>query len=195
MNSNRSKVVHITASGTTSIPDSQGLGGTAAYPSPPSSPSESRGDVHATDEISGKESCSSVSLPSASAIIPTAPDARQRNETVQLKSSTLKDLFGINSWLCGGLTLNHQRPCRRPIAENLRNQINIHIDTMIMPHHSSLELQAELEKLVDLVHCYQHRRGYARLMRLDTWMDVFPSSPDRPSCATSMERKIELCFG
>lgn len=88
-----------------------------------------------------------------------------------------------------------QRPCRRPISEKLRDHIDIHIDSMIVHARSSPQLQTDMEKLVDLVHCYQHRRGYAKQMRLDAWTAVLPSAPDRASCGTSIERKIELCFG
>lgn len=66
---------------------------------------------------------------------------------------------------------------------------------MIALHQSSPQLQADLEKLVDLVHCYQHKRGYAKLSRLDEWTELFPSKPGQASHGTLVERKIELSFG
>jgi hypothetical protein len=197
MNSNI-KTLHITASREILIPDSQGIRDTVAYPSPPSSPRNSRADVLAIGENSGEEhSSTGAILPTTSPEPVTrlrSPEIRQGNGTVQLGTSTLKDLFGLNGWLCGGLTLK-ESPCKRPIAENLKNHIDNHIEAIIALQKSPLQLRTEIEKLVNLVHCHQHRRGYAKQMRLDTWMAVFPSLLDQATYGELIGRKIELCFG
>lgn len=116
------------------------------------------------------------------------------NETAQLETSDLKVSFGIDGWRCGAPTLD-DKPCRRHIPENRRHNINIHIESIIGPHQSSPQRQAKLEKLVDLVHCHQHKRGYAKLSRLDKWTAFFPSESDQASHDMLVERKIELSFG
>ncbi|KAL3475972.1 T5orf172 domain-containing protein [Aspergillus californicus] len=198
MNSN-TKMLRNTASRTALIPDSQDKRENVAYPSPPNSPRKSEGDVSAICENSSEQSYSSVGtiLPTTSPKPVTHVRTLETNkgiESVQLEISTLKDRFGLNRWLCGGLT-QKESPCKRPIAENLKNQINNHIETIIALQKSPLQLRTEIEKLVNLVHCHQHRRGYAQQMRLDTWMAVFPSLLGQATHPALIARKIELCFG
>ncbi|KAJ5446650.1 DUF1766-domain-containing protein [Penicillium cf. griseofulvum] len=198
------KTTHTIPSGKTFIPESPDIRDVAAYPSPPNSPREREGVPHTAREDIGQKLASSTAVSSASAVIPTnslnhvtrssTPDADRRDETVLPEASNLKSLFGIDDWRCGSLTKD-QKPCRRPVANKLRDRIEDHIGSMIVRHPSSPQFQLDLEKLVDLVHCRQHRRGYVKQMRLDTWMDSLPSGPDQASHGTSIERKIELCFG
>lgn len=176
---------HTLPSNTISIPDSQETTTTAAYPSPPNSPLRTKCDLLVAVKNFGKEGASAAA---------SLEGTNSRNKTVQLEASALKVSFGIDGWICGGLTL-HEKPCKRPIAENHRHDIDIHIKSMIALHQSSPQLQADLEKLVDLVHCFQHGRGYAKQIRLDKWTAFFPSGPDWTSHGTSVERKIELSFG
>ncbi|KAJ6020132.1 DUF1766-domain-containing protein [Penicillium canescens] len=203
MNSNR-KTTHTIPSGKTFIPESPDIRDVAAYPSPPNSPREREGVPLTTCEDFGQKLGSSTAVLSASAVNPTnslnhvtrssTPDADPRDETVLPEASNLKSLFGIDDWRCGGLTKD-QTPCSRPVANKLRDRIENHIDSMIVRHPSSPQFQLDLEKLVDLMHCRQHRRGYVKQMRLDTWTDSLPSGPGRAPHGTSIERKIGLCFG
>lgn len=184
MSSNR-ETSHTLPSDTISIPDSQETTTTAAYPSPPNSPLRTKCDLLVAVKDFGKEGSSAAA---------SLAGTNSRNKTVQLEASALKVSFGIDGWKCGGLTL-YEKPCKRLIAENRRHDIDVHIKSMIALHQSSPQLQADLEKLVDLVHCFQHRRGYTKQIRLDEWTAFFPSGPNRASHGTSVERKIELSFG
>ena len=160
--------------------DSQETTTAAAYPTPPNSPPRTKCDLPEDAKDLGKED--------------SLASTNSTNETVQLETSDLKVSFGIDGWRCGGLTLDG-KPCRRHIPENRRHDINIHIESMIRLHQSSPQLQAKLEKLVDLVHCHQHKRGYEKLSRLDKWTAFFPSESDQASHDMLVERKIGLSFG
>lgn len=50
-------------------------------------------------------------------------------------------------------------------------------------------------RLIGLVHCYHHKHGHPRQIRLDEWVSVFPSRPDQPSLSPLVERQIAKCFG
>lgn len=202
MNSNR-KISRTFPSDASFIPDLPDTRNEAAYPSPPNSPREKKGDPCTVNENSGQTLCSSAAVSSAVTIssinslaplTPLTPEPYRSDDTVLLTPSILKNLFGINDWRCGGLTLE-RTPCNRYIAKNLRKGIDNHIDTIVVLHSSSPQFQLGLEKLVELVHCYQHSRGYVKQMRLDKWMEVLPSGPNPASHSSSIERKIELCFG
>jgi len=184
MNSNR-ETSHTLPSDTIGIPDDRETTTPTAYPSPPNSPLRTKSDLLVAVKDFGKEGSSAAA---------SLAGTNSRNKTVQVEASALKVSFGVDGWRCGGLTLD-EKPCKRPIAENRRDDIDIHIQSMTAFNQSSPQLQANLEKLVDLVHCFQHRRGYAKQIRLDQWTAVFPSGPDLASHSTSVKRKIELSFG
>ena len=198
------KILHTFPSDTTSIPDNPDIRNAAAYPSPPNSPRGKNGDPDAANGEFGQKPCPPAAVSSADTVIPikslnpvaplSTPEAYRSNETILLNPSILKIRFGIDDWQCGGLT-QQQKPCKRYIANKLHDRIDILINSLIVLHLSYPQLQLELEKLVELVHCYQHRRGYVKQIRLDSWTEVLPSGPNRASHGTSIERKIELCFG
>lgn len=154
------------------------------------------------ENFGGKIHYSAV-VASAGGIVPTNPvrniicldntEEVPKTETALLTASSLKKLFGIDNWKCGGLTKS-QTPCRRNIPTRFHTRIDELIESMISDHSSS-QLQLDLESLVSLVHCHQHRRGYVKEVRLDKWSDLLPSEPDQVAYGTSIERKIELCLG
>lgn len=117
-----------------------------------------------------------------------------KTKTALLTASTLKKLFGIDNWKCGGLTKS-QTPCRRNVPTKSHARIDHLIESMVLDHRSSPQLQLDLESLVSLVHCHQHRRGYVKELRLDKWSDLLPSEPEQIPYGTSIQRKIELCLG
>lgn len=181
-------------------------GGREAYPSPPNSPAKDSCDLVTAGDASSEEP-HSATVPSSDASIsinPSKPDtdrstskADVTNGRLNMDASALKELFSISSGQCGALTVK-ESPCTRYIAEGRRSSINSHVDFILVPDQSSpRHLQINLEKLVDLVHCHQHRRGYPRDMRLDEWTTELSNELGLglASHSASVKRKIELCFG
>ncbi|KAL4897168.1 T5orf172 domain-containing protein [Aspergillus ambiguus] len=141
---------------------------TAAYPSPPNSP-----PLH--EHETRRET----------------PQINLKNEG--LKPPALEVLLGINNWRCGAITQKN-KPCRWPISHELRRQINVYLDSMLALHQSP-RLRDDLEKLIDLVHCYHHKRGPPKQRRLDEWISAFPLGPERISCRASIENDIASSLG
>lgn len=172
----------------------------AAYPSPPNSPPEHKCGL-LSDEGHDSHCSASTTVLSAGAIISItsprfvtrrrSPDADSINEWV--KAPALKNLLGIKTWRCGGIGRDN-KPCGNYIPRKLRPQIDVHVDSMLMLHQSSPQLQAKLEKLVDLVHCRQHKRACAKRIRLGVWTAVFPFGFEQASYGASVGREIAGSF-
>ncbi|KAF3386948.1 hypothetical protein F1880_000446 [Penicillium rolfsii] len=192
---------HAKLPGTVNLPESSDTTAAAAYPSPPNSPPDHHCSLVAEEDCGNEyHSATIVSLAGASIQI-TSPGFVTRPSTLKTHSanealnvSTLRDLLGIKNWQCGALTKN-KKACGWYISRKLRDPIDIHIHSILMLYRSSPRLQADLEKLVDLVHCSHHKRGYARKIRLDAWTVIFPPGPDQASSGALVEREIASSFG
>jgi hypothetical protein len=195
------KTPHAKPPGTVSLPGSSDTTAVAPHPSPPNSPPDYHCSLVAEEDCGSKcYSATSVSLAGAShrIISPgfvTRPNSPKKDLTIEaLNLSTLKDLLGIRNWQCGALAKDKKK-CGWYILRKLRDPIDIHIRSILMLHRSSSRLQADLEKLIDLVHCSHHKRGYAREIRLDAWTVIFPRGPDQASSGALVEREIASSFG
>lgn len=186
--------------GSVRLPQDEEINAAAAYPSPQSSPPEHKCGL-LPDEGHDSHCSASTTVLSAGAIIPItsprfvtrrrSPDADSINEWV--KAPALRNLLGIETWQCGGIRPNNKL-CRWPLPRKLRPQIDAHADSMLMLHQSSPQLQAKLEKLIDLVHCRHHKWGCAKRIRLGIWTAVFPFGPEQASYGASVGREIAGSF-
>ena len=79
----------------------------------------------------------------------------------------------------------------RQIPEKNKDQVNSQIESMIALTRSSLELEAELDKLVMLVHCSQHDCGDSKYSRIDAWTAAFPAGDD----VLSVGKQIQKILG
>lgn len=70
--------------------------------------------------------------------------------------STLKTLLGLDDWQCGCPTQKNE-PYTRWILKKKKNRDQVHsqINSIVLLTRSFPELEAELVKLVVLVHCYR----------------------------------------
>lgn len=174
------KTPHIKPLRTVHLPESSDITAVAAYPSPPNSPHHPHSSLVAEVD-SGNECHSGTTVYLAGAptriTLPgfvTCPSTLKTTDSPKKLQnvSTLRDLLGIKNWQCGALTKD-DKACRWYISRELRLPIDRHIRSMFMLHQSPPRLQADLEKLVDLVHCLNHKRGYPRRVRLDAWTTIF----------------------
>ncbi len=162
---------------------------TKAYPSPPHSPPQAK--VHVSQARSHSEEdkpYSTRTTPSSSLPTPpTSPPRNSSNATLEdegqaetaLDASTLTTLLGLEGWKCGCPTLK-KTPCTRQIAEAKKDTIDTQVQSMTSLTQSSPTLEAELDKLVMLVHCYLHNRGYPKEDRIGDWTNVFPIGEGKP---------------
>jgi hypothetical protein len=169
---------------------------TPSYPIPPNS-FKAGGEFE--DELRSSETVSSVLL--------TPPTSPYRNESKstpkeekpaedksQMNASTLKTLLGLDDWRCGCLT-EKKRPCKNWVLGKNRRQVNSQIKSMITLTRSSPELEAELHKLVMLVHCNCHDCGDPKVSRIDDWTTAFPIGDDDTKLVVSVEKQIKRALG
>lgn len=187
-----------------SLPKSQKTRTTPIYPSPPNSPPQMKPNISKArrefkDELHSSQTVSSVLLTP-----PTSPPRKASNlmpkeeklaeNTTQMHASILKSLLGLDDWRCGCLTLKKE-PCTRRIPEKNKDQVNSQIQSIITLTPSSSELEAELDKLVMLVHCYQHDCGYPKDSRIDAWTAAFPVVGNDTKLVVSVEKQIKKALG
>lgn len=111
-----------------------------------------------------------------------------------MNASTLKTQLGLNGFRCGCLTLE-MTPCKRKILEGKKDYVNSQIESMVTLTRSSPELEAELDKLAMLVHCWQHDHGYPKESRIDAWTTALPIGDDDPKPVVSVEKQIKKALG
>ncbi|OCK75834.1 DUF1766-domain-containing protein [Lepidopterella palustris CBS 459.81] len=174
---------------------------TRIYPSPPSSPPQTKSNVSKArrgfeDELRSSGTGSSVLLTP-----PTSPPRNTSNLTskeekpaenkTQMNASALKTLLGVDNWRCGCPTTK-EKPCRIPIPEGNRDQVNSQIESMVTLTQSSPELEAKLDKLATLVNCRYHDCGGPKDSRIESWTTAFPVG-DKP--VVSVEKQIRKALG
>lgn len=187
-----------------SLSKSQKTNTTPIYPSPPNSPPQTKSNISKArrefeDEWSSSRTVSSVLLtppisPPRNASNLTPKEEKPAENKTQMNASTLKTLLGLDDWRCGCLTLKKE-PCTRRVPEKNKDQVNSQIGSMITLTRSSPELEAELDKLVMLVHCYQHDCGDPKDSRIDAWTTAFPVGDDNTKPVVSVEKQIKKALG
>lgn len=180
---------------------SQKTNGTPIYPSPPNSPPQTKSNISKArrgfeDELLSPRTVSSVLL--------TPPISPPRNESnltsrgkkpaenkTQRDASTLKTLLRLDDWRCGCLT-KEKKPCRKLVPKQNKGKVDSQIQSMITLTRSSSVLETELNKLIMLVHCHWHRRGYSMDDRIEAWTTVFPIGD---GYTVSVEKQIKKALG
>jgi T5orf172 domain len=200
MSSNKETQEEIKAS-LNSLSKSQKTHTTSIYPSPPNSPprtkpnsSKARRDLE--DELRSSGTVSSVLLtpptsPPRNASKLTPKEEKPAENKCQMNALTLKTKLDLDDWRCGCITLKTKKPCRNPIREKNRDQVNSQIESMITLTQSSPELEAELDKLAMLVHCDWHDYGSFKDSQIEAWTTVFPIRDDDTKPVMSVERQIK----
>ena len=187
-----------------SLPKSQKTEKRPIYPSPPNSPPQTKQNISKARREFENEPYPSGTV---SSVLPTPPTSPPQNASnlmpkeeepaenkTQMNATTLKSLLGLDDWRCGGLTQTNY-PCQRPIPEKNKDLVNSQIEAMKILTLSASELEAELDKLVMLVHCYQHDCGYPKDSRIDAWTTAFPVVDDDIKILMSVERQIKKALG
>ena len=108
--------------------------------------------------------------------------------------SELKLLLGLDEWRCGGLSLK-QQPCKLQILNESKKQIKSQLETIRVLTRSSVELEAELQKLVKLVHCRKHDGGLQKDSRIEAWTAVFPVGEGESAPSVPIEKQIKNALG
>ena len=173
------------------------------YPSPPNSPpqgkqSTSKAQRQIEDEFrtSGTTSSGLITPPATPEKEPISNDKGKEavEDKLEISSSILNSLLGLNEWRCGCLT-QQGRPCRRPIPESNKDDVKSQVQNMVTFTQSSTELELKLRKLVMLVHCWQHDHGYPLEDRIEAWIAVFPVGSDNTTSAISVEKQVRKVLG
>ena len=68
------------------------------------------------------------------------------------------------------------------------------MESMITRTRLPPELEAELDKLVMLVHCHQHDSRYPKDSRIDAWTTVFPPGDNDTKPVVLVEKQIKRAF-
>lgn len=202
MSSNKELQEEVAAS-LNSQPKSQKSTKTLVYLSPPNSPAQTNPNTSkARREFENKLHSSGT----ASSLLtpPTSPPWNASDLTLkekdrakvefQVNASMLKSLLGLNDWRCGGIT-QKKEPCKRQIQAENRDQIISQISSMVAFTSSSSELGSELNKLVKLIHCYQHDHGYPKDSRIDDWIAAFAVRDGNTNIVVPIEKEIKKALG
>lgn len=120
----------------------------------------------------------------------TRREKKPAENKTQVDVLSLKTKLGLGNWRCGCPTLKGT-PCTRQIPEGNKDQINSQLESMRSLTRSSPELEAKLDTLAMLVHCYQHDCGIPKDSRIDTWAEAFPAGDG----IVSVEKQIRKALG
>ncbi|RAO73445.1 uncharacterized protein BHQ10_009457 [Talaromyces amestolkiae] len=171
------------------------------YPSRPNPPPQTqfnnpKAQIQSEDELHSSEIVSSV--------LPTPPTSPQSSSNLTLSeqkpvesqhpmaaASDLKKSLGLGEFRCGCHA--QERRCRIRIPTANKNLINPHIESMLTLTRSSPKLEADLNKLFELVHCHHH--GDQKGTRLEEWKIVFPIGNAGIKPVVSIEKQIIKVFG
>lgn len=154
-----------------------------AYPSPPSSPPQTKAHYREVPRQYGDTI--RTSPPSHS-----SPFMLQKEEPTEttVNISVLRTSLGLGT-LCGGLTKSGN-PCKNASPAANKNEVTSQLKSMTCFTQSSTELDAALAKLVTLVHCKLHRSGIPKKSRIDAWKLTFPAGGIVIDTAATIEKCI-----
>ncbi|KAG8670860.1 hypothetical protein FPOAC2_04163 [Fusarium poae] len=144
------------------------------YLSPPSSPSKTKevaGDEAQPVEVFSSHLLSPPSTPPRQSSILTIHE--KKVEEVKIDAPKLRTLLGLTDRKCGAPGRKGY-PCGQwsPVAK--RPAAASQLESMITLTQSSVDLEAQLEKLVSLVHCKFHDVGLPKKNRIEAWTKEFP---------------------
>lgn len=91
---------------------------------------------------------------------------------------------------CGAPTKTSQKPCKCKIAKAKIRDVDAIVRSLIGLDEHSAGLEAELGKLVTLVHCFQHKSSNAKDSRVESWMEIFAIGEGEVYSVTMAERLI-----
>ncbi|GAM39884.1 hypothetical protein TCE0_034r11792 [Talaromyces pinophilus] len=171
------------------------------YPSTPNPPPQMQLNnpkalIQSEDELRSSEIVSSVLLtpptsPQSSSNLTLSEEKPVESQHPMNAASDLKKSLGLGEFRCGCHTQTGR--CRNRIRKENKNLINPHIESMLTLTRSSPKLEAELNKLFELVHCRHH--GDQKGARLEEWKIVFSIGDDGTKPIVSIEKQIIKAFG
>ncbi|KAH8683779.1 T5orf172 domain-containing protein [Ilyonectria robusta] len=167
------------------------------YPSPPNSPPQTKAPIPRAPRISGDRALPAGAVSSAPLSPPATSPRRSSALTVhqqpkegEINAATLRTRLGLGNGRCGGMAKTG-RPCGSWSPAANKAGVTSQLESMINLTQSSLELKAELDKLVMLVHCKNHDSGLPKKSRIEAWIMEFPiGEAGITNPATSVEKRI-----
>ncbi|KAH6984269.1 T5orf172 domain-containing protein [Ilyonectria sp. MPI-CAGE-AT-0026] len=167
------------------------------YPSPPNSPPQTKAFLPRVRRVPGDRASPAGAVPSVPLSPPATPPRQSSVSTVheqptkgESNAATLRTRLGLGNGRCGAMAKTG-RPCGSWSPAANKAGVTSQLESMINLTQSSIELKAELDKLVMLVHCKNHDSGLPKESRIEAWIMQFPigeASTTNP--ATSVEMGI-----
>ncbi|KAH7002595.1 T5orf172 domain-containing protein [Ilyonectria destructans] len=167
------------------------------YPSPPNSPPQTKAPIPRVPRVSGDAVRPAGAVSSAPLSPPATPPRQSSAPTVheqpiegEVNAATLRTRLCLGNMRCGAMTKSG-RPCGRWSPAANRAGVTSQLESMISLAQSSIELEAELDRLVMLVHCKSHDSGLPKKSRIEAWIMEFPiGEAGTNNAATSVEKGI-----
>lgn len=174
---------------------------TSMLPTPPNSPSPSRGKPATTLQIGlcahPVEDAQALSKPTPATVVNATSTTNTiltgQDPTINRPARTLaalKEDLKIKGWRCGAETKSKTK-CRNFVNEDTRNLIDAQLASMTELTCAAPDFESALLTLVKLLHCYQHNAGKSKEGRLEEWRLAFPSgNADGSPYEVPIERRI-----
>lgn len=166
------------------------------YPSPPNSPPQTKASIPRVPGVedrarpAGAVSSAPLSPPATPPRQSSASTVHEQPKEGEINAATLRTRLGLRNGRCGAMAKTG-RPCGSGSPAANKATVTSQLESMINLTQSSLELEAELDKLAMLVHCKNHDNGLPKKSRIEAWTTEFAigeASTTNP--ATSVEKAI-----
>ncbi|KAL2851247.1 T5orf172 domain-containing protein [Aspergillus pseudodeflectus] len=92
---------------------------------------------------------------------------------------------------CGSRTKTTGKPCEHSLNEHNIMAANAIIESLVTLTQSSSNLEVQLLKLANVVHCRQHANKGRMQQRVNDWLMAFPPGDNKTEPAMSVAKKIE----